>query len=112
MRSLRSSASSAADGDAIREAEAACAPRLTAEALVADVDLAPLSAELLAAATVGLGAAMCAASTRVADGYCDPVWYCVDPDCPKCAQALPEVYTCERWGQGSEGCAFFQAYEP
>ena len=82
------------------------------DALVADVDMAPLSAELLAAATVGLGAATRAASTRVPDGYCDPAWFCLDPDCPMCAHALQERYTCERWGEGSEGCAFYKAYEP
>lgn len=81
-------------------------------ALVADVDLAPLSAELLAAATVGLSAATRAASTRVADGYCDPAWYCLDPDCPKCARAVQEEYSCARWGEESEGCAFHEAYEP
>lgn len=83
-----------------------------AQGLVADVHMAPLSAELLAAATIGLSAATRAASTRVADGYCDPAWYCVDPDCPKCAHGLEETYTCSRWGEESEGCAFYKAYEP
>ncbi len=86
--------------------------REAAGALVADVNMAPLSAELLAAVTVGLSTATRAASTRIRDGYCDPVWFYVDPDCHPGAHGLPETYTCERWGQESEGCAFFQAYQP
>lgn len=81
-------------------------------ALVADVGLAPLSAELLAAATVGLGAAARAAGTRIADGYCDPAWYCVDPDCPRCYGGFQGDYSCSRWGEESEGCAFHEAYQP
>lgn len=86
--------------------------REAAGALVADVNMAPLSAELLAAATIGLGAATRAASPRIPDGWCDPLWTNIDPDCRDGARALPETYTCERWGQESEGCAFFQAYQP
>lgn len=83
-----------------------------AEALAADVDMAPLSAELLAAATIGVSAATRAASTRIPDGYCDPVWYCQDPDCPPCGDYFQESYTCARWGEESKGCAFYKAYEP
>ena len=100
------------DGSYSLAGKAYASLRDAARALAHDTAMAPLSAELLAASTVGLGATTRAAGTRIADGYCDPVWYCVDPDCPHCARAFEESYTCERWGQDSEGCSFMQAYEP
>lgn len=83
-----------------------------AAALVKDAAMASLSAELLVTATVGLGMATRTAGTRVPDGYCDPRWFEIDPDCHWGLHGLSQTYTCERWGEGSEGCGFYQSYEP
>lgn len=82
-----------------------------ARALVGDAGFEALSPELLATATVGLGAATRAAGTRIPDGWCDPLWIRIDPDCRNGLRTVPETYTCARWGKDSEGCSFLQAHE-
>lgn len=83
-----------------------------AGALAADPALGALTSELLIAGAVALGDAVLAAHTRIPDGICDPLWFPVDPDCPRgfAPASVGQAYACERWGRESQGCAFFEAY--
>ncbi|MBK9647365.1 MAG: hypothetical protein IPO67_19770 [Deltaproteobacteria bacterium] len=49
--------------------------------LVKSGALDKITPALLITSTVALADAVLAANTRVADGYCDPFWFNIDPDC-------------------------------
>ena len=67
---------------------------------------------LLITSTVALADAVLAANTRIPDGWCDPVWFEVDPDCRAGFAPVQGAYACERWGSESPACDFFEGKQP
>jgi hypothetical protein len=83
-----------------------------ARALVKGGALDALTPALLVASSVVIGDAMAAANTRIPDGYCDPLFFSVDPDCRPPGLRIERAYACERWGEESAACGFYEGAQP
>ncbi|MCK6524384.1 hypothetical protein L6R49_23510 [Myxococcota bacterium] len=87
-----------------------------ARALVKSGALDKITPALLITSTVALADAVLAANTRVPDGYCDPFWYNIDPDCRGWGvqghAPVQGAYACERWGSESPACDYFEGKQP